>query len=116
MSGSHLSKDFFELVKAIGESKSKQEEDRIVLNEVRESEVLYETMEDSMVPTIYWMTDGADFGIYTGWRLWVRSCTWPGALSVVHENKKKKQAKLIDLSKRSIAFRVPHDSLLQVQA
>jgi AP-4 complex subunit epsilon-1 len=27
-------KDFFELVKAIGESKSKQEEDRIVLDEV----------------------------------------------------------------------------------
>ena len=34
MSGSHLSKDFFELVKAIGESKSKQEEDRIILDEV----------------------------------------------------------------------------------
>lgn len=35
MSGSHLSKDFFDLVKAIGESKSKQEEDRIIMNEVR---------------------------------------------------------------------------------
>lgn len=35
MSGSHLSKDFFDLVKAIGESKSKQEEDRIIVNEVR---------------------------------------------------------------------------------
>lgn len=34
MSGSHLSKDFFELVKAIGESKSKQEEDRIIVQEV----------------------------------------------------------------------------------
>ena len=34
MSGSHLSKDFFELVKSIGESKSKQEEDRIILDEV----------------------------------------------------------------------------------
>jgi len=30
MSGSHLSKDFFDLVKAIGESKSKQQEDRII--------------------------------------------------------------------------------------
>ena len=40
MSGSHLSKDFFELVKAIGESKSKQEEDRIILDEVA---VLYRT-------------------------------------------------------------------------
>ena len=32
MSGAHLSKDFFALVKAIGESKSKQEEDRIIIN------------------------------------------------------------------------------------
>jgi AP-4 complex subunit epsilon-1 len=35
MSGAHLSKEFFDLVKAIGESKSKQEEDRIVGNEAR---------------------------------------------------------------------------------
>lgn len=35
MSGSHLTKDFFQLVKAIGESKSKQEEDRIIANEVK---------------------------------------------------------------------------------
>eukprot|EP01138_Halocafeteria_seosinensis_P011248 gb/GECG01011490.1/.p1 GENE.gb/GECG01011490.1/~~gb/GECG01011490.1/.p1 ORF type:complete len:1111 (+),score=162.69 gb/GECG01011490.1/:1-3333(+) len=34
MSGSHLTKEFFDLVKAIGESKSKQEEDRIVVEEV----------------------------------------------------------------------------------
>ena len=34
MSGGHLSKEFFELVKAIGESKSKQEEDRIITKEV----------------------------------------------------------------------------------
>jgi AP-4 complex subunit epsilon-1 len=32
--GMHLSKEFFELLKAIGESKSKQEEDRIVSREV----------------------------------------------------------------------------------
>lgn len=32
--GSHLSKDFFDLVKSIGEAKSKQEEDRIVVAEV----------------------------------------------------------------------------------
>ena len=36
MSGGHLSKDFFELVKAIGETKSKQEEDRIISKEVAE--------------------------------------------------------------------------------
>ncbi len=35
MSGMHLSKEFFELLKAIGESKSKQEEDRIILKEVQ---------------------------------------------------------------------------------
>jgi AP-4 complex subunit epsilon-1 len=34
MSGMHLSKEFFELIKAIGESKSKQEEDRIIMREV----------------------------------------------------------------------------------
>ena len=34
MSGMHLSKEFFELIKAIGESKSKQEEDRIIAREV----------------------------------------------------------------------------------
>lgn len=32
--GHHLSKEFFELVKAIGESRSKQEEDQIILREV----------------------------------------------------------------------------------
>ena len=34
MSGMHLSREFFELIKAIGESKSKQEEDRIITREV----------------------------------------------------------------------------------
>ena len=30
MAGAHLSKDFFDLIKAVGEAKSKQEEDRII--------------------------------------------------------------------------------------
>eukprot|EP00927_Polykrikos_kofoidii_P050231 TRINITY_DN44151_c0_g1_i1.p1 TRINITY_DN44151_c0_g1~~TRINITY_DN44151_c0_g1_i1.p1 ORF type:complete len:1023 (+),score=200.07 TRINITY_DN44151_c0_g1_i1:127-3195(+) len=34
MSGGHLSKDFFELVKSIGESRSKQEEDKIIVLEI----------------------------------------------------------------------------------
>jgi|EP00979_Chaetoceros_neogracilis_P007399 AP-4 complex subunit epsilon-1 len=34
MSGMHLSKEFFELLKSIGESKSKQEEDRIIQREI----------------------------------------------------------------------------------
>lgn len=32
--GTNLSKEFFELLKAIGESKSKQEEDRIIIREI----------------------------------------------------------------------------------
>lgn len=35
MSVKPAQRDFFELVKAIGESKSKQEEDRIIADEVR---------------------------------------------------------------------------------
>lgn len=34
MSGGHLSKEFFELVKSIGESRSKTEEDRIIVGEI----------------------------------------------------------------------------------
>eukprot|EP00957_Ditylum_brightwellii_P042764 3238250-Ditylum_brightwellii.AAC.1 len=34
MLGMHLSKEFFELLKAIGEARSKQEEDRIIVKEV----------------------------------------------------------------------------------
>ena len=40
-SGSHLSREFFELVKSIGESKSKQEEDRIIVREVQELKKLF---------------------------------------------------------------------------
>ena len=36
-------RDFFELVKAIGESKSKQEEDRIIADEVREVSQLHKS-------------------------------------------------------------------------
>ena len=40
MSGSHLSKDFFDLVKAIGESKSKQQEDNIIVRRAASAAVL----------------------------------------------------------------------------
>ncbi|CAN0028204.1 unnamed protein product [Ectocarpus sp. 6 AP-2014] len=60
MSGSHLSRDFFELVKAIGESKSKQEEDRIIMHEVGvlkkkmpEANVAREKMKEFLVRMIY---------------------------------------------------------------
>jgi len=35
MSGMHLTNEFFELLKAIGEAKSKQEEDRIIVREIQ---------------------------------------------------------------------------------
>eukprot|EP00922_Rhytidocystis_sp_ex-Travisia-forbesii_P059312 GHVS01087943.1.p1 GENE.GHVS01087943.1~~GHVS01087943.1.p1 ORF type:complete len:1048 (-),score=161.32 GHVS01087943.1:328-3471(-) len=60
MSGSHLSKEFFDLVKAIGESRSKQEEDRIVVNEIavlkqrlNESNVSPKKMKEYLVRTVY---------------------------------------------------------------
>ena len=46
MSGSHLSKEFFDLVKSIGESRSKQEEDKIIFNEIL---VLNDKMVSTMV-------------------------------------------------------------------
>eukprot|EP00471_Norrisiella_sphaerica_P007118 CAMPEP_0184491266 /NCGR_PEP_ID=MMETSP0113_2-20130426/19974_1 /TAXON_ID=91329 /ORGANISM="Norrisiella sphaerica, Strain BC52" /LENGTH=1192 /DNA_ID=CAMNT_0026875551 /DNA_START=119 /DNA_END=3697 /DNA_ORIENTATION=- len=46
MSGGHLSREFFELIKNIGESRSKQEEDRIILNEMR---VLKDKMKEKEV-------------------------------------------------------------------
>jgi AP-4 complex subunit epsilon-1 len=60
MSGSHLSKDFFELVKAIGESKSKQEEDRIIIQEVAtlkrkcvEADVSKKKMKELLIRLLY---------------------------------------------------------------
>ncbi|CAK9005519.1 AP-4 complex subunit epsilon (AP-4 adaptor complex subunit epsilon) (Adaptor-related protein complex 4 subunit epsilon) (Epsilon subunit of AP-4) (Epsilon-adaptin) [Durusdinium trenchii] len=60
MSGSHLSKDFFDLVKSIGESKSKQEEDRIIVNEVRtlkarfmEKNLTKKVIKESLIRLIY---------------------------------------------------------------
>lgn len=60
MSGSHLSKDFFDLVKAIGESKSKQEEDRIITREVgvlkarmKTSNLSRKLIKESLVRLIY---------------------------------------------------------------
>lgn len=47
MSTGNLSKDFFELIKAIGESKSKQEEDRIVQDEVRNLKLLLADLKSS---------------------------------------------------------------------
>jgi hypothetical protein len=41
MSGGHLSKEFFEVVKSIGESRSKQEEDKIIVAEVRTLKVRF---------------------------------------------------------------------------
>eukprot|EP00921_Rhytidocystis_pertsovi_P003025 GHVQ01005038.1.p1 GENE.GHVQ01005038.1~~GHVQ01005038.1.p1 ORF type:complete len:859 (-),score=114.24 GHVQ01005038.1:1882-4458(-) len=60
VSGSHLSKEFFELVKSIGESRSKQEEDRIIVNEVavlklrlNEPNVTPRKMKEYLVRAVY---------------------------------------------------------------
>lgn len=60
MSGGHLSKDFFELVKAIGESRTKQEEDRIILAEVdtlkealKKKNIPSKTMKEYLIRLIY---------------------------------------------------------------
>ena len=56
----HLSKDFFDLVKAIGESKSKQQEDRIISDEVQtlkkkmpEAKISRKKMKEFLVRLIY---------------------------------------------------------------
>ncbi|EER03101.1 AP-1 complex subunit gamma-1, putative [Perkinsus marinus ATCC 50983] len=60
MSGGHLSKDFFELIKAIGESKSKQEEDKIIQGEVQvlkrkllEPNIPSKKMKEYMIRAVY---------------------------------------------------------------
>jgi len=60
MSGSHLSKDFFDLVKAIGESKSKQQEDNIIVEEVAtlkkrmpEANVSKKKMKEFLIRLVY---------------------------------------------------------------
>ena len=44
-SGSHLSKDMLDLIKSIGDSRSKQEEDKIIVKEV---EVLKKKIKESL--------------------------------------------------------------------
>ena len=68
MSGSHLSKDFFEFVKGIGESKSKQEEDTIVVNEISilkkrmtEKNIERSRMKEYLIRMIYIEMLGHDF-------------------------------------------------------
>jgi len=48
--GTNLSKEFFELLKAIGESKSKQEEDRIIVKEIQTLKKKLETRPGPSVP------------------------------------------------------------------
>ncbi|KAJ1448885.1 adaptin N terminal region-domain-containing protein [Pelagophyceae sp. CCMP2097] len=60
MSGNHLSKDFFDLVKAIGEAKSKQQEDSIIVSEVAtlkkvmiEANVSKKKMKEFLIRLVY---------------------------------------------------------------
>ncbi|CAK9053119.1 AP-4 complex subunit epsilon (AP-4 adaptor complex subunit epsilon) (Adaptor-related protein complex 4 subunit epsilon) (Epsilon subunit of AP-4) (Epsilon-adaptin) [Durusdinium trenchii] len=50
MSGGHLSKEFFELVKSIGESRSKQEEDKIIVGEIA---ILKQHLSEYMIRAVY---------------------------------------------------------------
>jgi AP-4 complex subunit epsilon-1 len=59
-SGGHLSKEFFELVKSIGESRSKQEEDQIIQREVQtlkkamaEKQVTNKQMKEYIIRMLY---------------------------------------------------------------
>ena len=49
--GINFSKEFFELLKAVGESKSKQEEDRIILREIATLKKKLETSSSSAGPS-----------------------------------------------------------------
>ena len=40
--GAHLSKELYDLIKSIGETRSKQEEDKIITNELQGSDTIYE--------------------------------------------------------------------------
>ena len=59
-SGSHLSKDMLDLIKSIGDSRSKQEEDKIIVKEVevlkkkiKESGIVPKKMKEYLIRAIY---------------------------------------------------------------
>lgn len=59
-SGSHLSKDLHDLVKSIGETRSKQEEDKIIIKEVNnlktkllEKNISPKKMKEHLIRAIY---------------------------------------------------------------
>lgn len=69
MSGGHLSKEFFELVKSIGESRSKQEEDKIIVGEIAILKAHLQTpnisakkMKEYMIRAVYAEMLGHDAG------------------------------------------------------
>ena len=89
MSGMHLSKEFFELLKAIGESKSKQEEDRIIQREITALKKKMESNSNSgsggMGSKISNMKNGG--GIHVGGG-------GPG-INILNQNKKKAKEFLV---------------------
>ena len=71
-SSSAPTKEFFELVKAIGEAKSKQEEDKIILKEIEvlngimgEKGVAPRRMKEYLVRVMYVMDSLLDAAVYT---------------------------------------------------
>lgn len=91
-SGSNLSQEFFELLKAIGESKSKQEEDRIIQREVLTLKKKLETPSSS--------SNGASSGRRIGGGLGGRagvSLPGGGNSGNILQNKKKAKEFLVRL-------------------
>lgn len=91
MSGMHLSKEFFELLKAIGEAKSKQEEDRIIQREIATLKKKMESNSNSgsgggMGSKINNMKNGG--GIHVG------GGGGPG-INILNQNKKKAKEFLV---------------------
>mmetsp|Transcript_62189 Transcript_62189/g.131388 ORF Transcript_62189/g.131388 Transcript_62189/m.131388 type:complete len:988 (+) Transcript_62189:93-3056(+) len=69
MSGGHLSKEFFELVKSIGESRAKQEEDKIIVGEIAilkghlsQPNITPKKMKEYMIRAVYCEMLGHDAG------------------------------------------------------
>lgn len=59
-SGSHLSKDLYDLIKSIGETRSKQEEDKIITNElnvlktkINDKSTSTKKMKENLIRAIY---------------------------------------------------------------
>lgn len=88
MSGMHLSKEFFELLKSIGESKSKQEEDRIVQREIV-------TLKKKMETGNLTMNVGGESKMGMGGIKAAGASMGGGGVNVLNQNRKKAKEFLV---------------------